>query len=184
MPPKIIEEKSTISPGPIKEGSTLNLYCHAEGIPPPKVSWYFRKRSSSSLLLLQSNVHHSGTRNGHHSNANGEKSSQPHHQSHGGKSNSEQIIHEGNNLIIKDISRTHSGVFECIANNSVPPAASRKIRVSVECKSWFITLNLPSSYNNLNFSVRMSIKKKEFIFYEKNLSHKNHDFTKTDKKNV
>ncbi len=46
----------------------------------------------------------------------------------------EHIIHEGNTLIIKDVSRTHSGVFECIANNSVPPAASRKIRVSVECK--------------------------------------------------
>ena len=115
VPPKIIEEKSTISPGPVKEGSTLSLYCHAEGVPSPKVSWYFRKRSSSMTNHQTSN---------HHFN-------HIHDKSH--KSN-EHIIHEGNTLIIKDISRTHSGVFECIANNSVPPAASRKIRVSVECR--------------------------------------------------
>lgn len=121
LPPKIIEEKSTISPGPVKEGSTLNLYCHSEGIPAPKVTWYFRKRSSQSSLSL-TQAHHLNR------HTNSEKSSLLHHN---GKSN-ENIINEGSTLIIKDISRVHSGIFECIANNSVPPAASRKIKVSVE----------------------------------------------------
>lgn len=45
------------------------------------------------------------------------------------------VIQEGSNLVIENINRSYSGVFECIANNSVPPAASRKIKVSVECKT-------------------------------------------------
>lgn len=107
VPPKINEEKSTMVPVPVKEGHTLQLYCHSEGIPTPVVSWYFRKRPS------------------HHRNH--EKSNQALVKPN------EQVTHEGDTLIVKNITRAHSGIYECIANNSVPPAASRKIKVSVEC---------------------------------------------------
>lgn len=44
----------------------------------------------------------------------------------------DHVIHEGDTLVIRNISRHHGGIYECIANNSVLPAASRKIKVSVE----------------------------------------------------
>lgn len=118
VPPKIIEEKSTISPEPVREGDTLALYCHTEGIPKPKVSWYFRKRSQQS----------------HHHNSVNDRSAvaqQTNAKTH------EQVFQEGDTLIIKNVSRLNSGIFECIANNSVPPAASRKIKVSIECMTRF-----------------------------------------------
>lgn len=124
MPPKIVEEKSTISPEPIREGDTLVLYCHTEGIPKPKVSWYFRKRhhshGGSATLNSDRSVAQQQQQNGKQSAS----LSSPHH---------EQVLQEGDTLIIKNVTRYYSGVFECIANNSVPPAASRKIKVSVEC---------------------------------------------------
>lgn len=148
MPPKIIEEKSTISPGPILEGESLTLFCHTEGIPKPKVSWFFRRRASSSpsgssaAASAASSSHHH-----HHSNAHDHRaiiaqhsSSSGHHQHFkNGALNHDQVLQEGDRLVIKNVSRFYSsGVFECIANNSVPPAASRKIRVSVECKAFTI----------------------------------------------
>jgi hypothetical protein len=45
-------------------------------------------------------------------------------------------------LSIKNISRNYSGYFECIANNSVPPAASRKMKVTVECKNFNLVVFL------------------------------------------
>ena len=126
MPPKIVEEKSTISPEPIREGDTLVLYCHTEGIPKPKVSWYFRKRHHSHSNSATLNSDRSVAQQ--QQQQNGKQSASlpsPHH---------EQVLQEGDTLIIKNVSRYYSGVFECIANNSVPPAASRKIKVSVECK--------------------------------------------------
>lgn len=126
MPPKIVEEKSTISPEPIREGDTLVLYCHTEGIPKPKVSWYFRKRHHSHGGSATLNSERSVAQQ-QQQQQNGKQSASlpsPHH---------EQVLQEGDTLIIKNVSRYYSGVFECIANNSVPPAASRKIKVSVEC---------------------------------------------------
>jgi len=124
LPPKIVEEKSTISPEPIREGDTLVLYCHTEGIPKPKVSWYFRKRHHSHSNSATLNSDRSVAQQ--QQQQNGKQSASlpsPHH---------EQVLQEGDTLIIKNVSRYYSGVFECIANNSVPPAASRKIKVSVE----------------------------------------------------
>ena len=103
MPPKIIEEKSTINPEPITEGETLNLYCHVDGSPKPKVTWYFRKNAAFNEAI--GHFHRNNT-----------------------------IVYEGDNLIIHNVSRHYSGYFECVANNSVHPAASRKIKVAVECK--------------------------------------------------
>jgi hypothetical protein len=112
VPPKIIEEKSTIHPEPVQEGHTLKLHCHSEGIPTPRASWYFRKRANS-----------------HHQRA-------AHHLSYEKQTpKADQIIHEGDTLVIHNVSRMYTGVFECLANNSVPPAASRQIKVSIECKT-------------------------------------------------
>ena len=112
-------------PMPIHEGSTLCLYCHAEGIPMPKVFWYFRKRSF--INLNHQNSHNNRSYNVNDANYNSNKINI-----------NDQNINEGNTLILKNISRNFSGIFECIANNSVPPAASRKIKVSIECKKIII----------------------------------------------
>ncbi len=110
VPPKINEERSTINPGTVQEGHTLKLHCHSEGSPTPRVSWYFRRRVNS-----------------HHSHS-------VHHPSYERQlPKYDQIVHEGETLVIHNVSRSYSGIFECLANNSVPPAASRKIKVSVEC---------------------------------------------------
>ncbi len=117
LPPKIIEEKSTIMPEPVLVGQTLKLYCHAEGMPEPQVSWYFRHLSNSPDLTHKRS-HHTRMR-------------------HLRQSERDQIFQEGSTLVIKNISTQYSGIFECIANNSVPPAASRKFRVNVECELIF-----------------------------------------------
>lgn len=129
LPPKIIEEKSTLqTQGPIQEGKSLRLHCHADGVPSPKVTWYFRKKLP----------HHSPSQ---HSAASGSVATHhlPHsfdlsQTAHVAKYFEYQsiIIQDENTLIITNISRAFTGIFECIANNSVPPAASRKIRISVE----------------------------------------------------
>lgn len=134
MPPKIIEEKSTISPEPVREGDTLSLYCHTEGIPKPKVSWFFRKRNGAGA---GGSAHNHHVHSHHHSSAavaSAADRSSSHHIAQHSKSLHEQVFQEGDTLVIKNVSRFYSGVFECIANNSVPPAASRKIKVSIECK--------------------------------------------------
>ena len=41
----------------------------------------------------------------------------------------------GEVIIIRNISRSSDDSYECIADNGVPPAASRTIRVTVECTS-------------------------------------------------
>ena len=117
LPPKIIEDKSSVMPAPVMEGQTLKLYCHAEGIPHPEVSWYFRHHSKNSV---QKRDHH-----------------RMRHIRHSVKN---QIYQEGSTLVIRNISTQYSGIFECIANNSVPPAASRKIKVNVECKIIFLNV--------------------------------------------
>jgi hypothetical protein len=120
LPPKINEEKSTIAPAAIVQGDTLKLYCHADGIPTPKITWYFRKHHHQDLKNLNENNFESSLPIA--------LNSRPHLRSN------THLIQEGDTLIIKNISTYYSGIFECIANNSVPPAASRKIRVNVECK--------------------------------------------------
>ena len=118
VPPKIIEEKSTINPSPITEGETLTLLCYVDGLPIPKVSWYFRKRISNN-----------------HANEN-ELIFSYHKNPVLIESVANMVpLHEGNVLTIQNINRNYSGYFECIANNSVPPAASRKMKVTVECKN-------------------------------------------------
>ena len=123
VPPKIIEEKSTITPGPVKEGSKLTLYCHADGIPTPTVLWYFRNKKTIPSHHIGLHNQHTGDRSNHVSRSN------------------ELVIQEGNTLTIHNITRAYTGIFECIANNSVPPAASRKIKVIVECMVYFKCIN-------------------------------------------
>ena len=115
LPPKIIEEKSSIIPESVLQGQTLKLYCHADGIPTPKISWYFRRHQDSRTVVLKDQESDALMLTAKPLRSNF------------------HLIQEGNTLTIRNISTHHSGVFECIANNSVPPAASRKIRVNVEC---------------------------------------------------
>lgn len=120
----------------MREGDTLTLYCHTEGIPKPKVSWFFRKRTSSG----SSGHHHSNTAANDRSSIASVNHQQQHQQTHHSKNGlfvHEQVLQEGDTLVIKNVTRFYSGVFECIANNSVPPAASRKIKLSVECNTQF-----------------------------------------------
>ena len=119
MPPKIIEEKSISVSTPIKEGDTLTLYCHAEGMPAPRVSWFFREKNPTKDLSLIKR----------HEKLKQEKITDG------------RMIHVGNALTIHNISRSFTGIFECIANNSVPPAASRKNKITIECN-----LNILSFY--------------------------------------
>ena len=112
VPPKIIEEKSTLLPSHVKEGDSLSLYCHAEGMPTPKVSWYYREKAASNDMI--SNHHFKRHERSRHEKAEG------------------RFLHEGSTLTLNNLTRHNSGIFECIANNSVPPAASRKIKVTIE----------------------------------------------------
>ena len=146
VPPKIVEEKSTISPEPIKEYDTLKLYCHADGIPAPKVSWYFRKRATAGHHHAAGSDHNGSSQSTRQIHSQG---SNHHHHAANNAGNKgglltpgDHVIHEGSTLVIRNASRHQSGIYECIANNSVQPAASRKIKVSVECKSWWQMLGL------------------------------------------
>lgn len=112
MPPKIIEEKSSLIPSKVKEGDSLSLYCHAEGIPMPNVSWYYREKSSLDMV---SNRHFKRQETILNDRA-----------AEG------RFVQVGTTLSLKDLTRSDSGIYECIANNSVPPAASRKIKIMVE----------------------------------------------------
>jgi hypothetical protein len=114
VPPKIIEEKSTIIASTVKEGDSLSLYCHTEGIPLPKVSWYYREKTMLNENMISNRHFKRHDKTKHERIAEG------------------RFIQEGTTLSLIDISRSNSGIYECVANNSVPPAASRKIKIMVE----------------------------------------------------
>ena len=40
----------------------------------------------------------------------------------------------GEMIIIENVTRYCDDIYECVARNGVPPAVSRQIRVTVECK--------------------------------------------------
>ena len=134
MPPKIIEEQSTTAPSWVREGDSVTLYCHAEGVPTPTISWYFRKRTSSSSASPASLVVSPQQRSNNH-----QQQQQLYAQIPVPRASSvateQLLVHVGSTLSIANVTRAHSGAYECIANNSVPPAASRKLRLSVECKN-------------------------------------------------
>ncbi|XP_067666511.1 lachesin-like isoform X1 [Haliotis asinina] len=44
----------------------------------------------------------------------------------------EKVGHEGQVLLIRNISRVCADTYECVANNTVPPARTRQIKVTVE----------------------------------------------------
>jgi hypothetical protein len=44
----------------------------------------------------------------------------------------------GQMLNITHINRGHMGIYNCIADNGVPPAANRTFNLEVHCKYWFI----------------------------------------------
>jgi len=41
---------------------------------------------------------------------------------------------EGDSLTIYNITREKAGIYECVANNMVPPASTNAIHVNVECE--------------------------------------------------
>jgi hypothetical protein len=112
VPPKIIEEKSSLIPSKLKEGDSLSLYCHAEGIPIPNVSWYYREKPSVDMVSNRHFKRQETTKNDRAAEG--------------------RFVQVGPTLSLKYLTRSNSGVYECIANNSVPPAASRKIKIMVE----------------------------------------------------
>jgi hypothetical protein len=44
----------------------------------------------------------------------------------------------GHTLNITRISRGHMGIYNCVADNGVPPAANQTFNLEVHCKYWFI----------------------------------------------
>lgn len=52
-----------------------------------------------------------------------------------GTSSFAEVGHEGQVLLIRNISRVCADTYECVANNTVPPARTRQIKVTVQCKS-------------------------------------------------
>ena len=52
---------------------------------------------------------------------------------------------EGETLDLTRISRLDMGAYMCIASNGVPPAVSKRIKVSVDCKFFFSFLFSPSN---------------------------------------
>ena len=40
----------------------------------------------------------------------------------------------GNHIVIDEVSRDCNGIYECVADNGIPPAASRVMNLNVECK--------------------------------------------------
>ena len=47
---------------------------------------------------------------------------------------------KGEMIIIANVSRYCDDIYECVADNGVPPAVSRQMRVTVECKLLFLYL--------------------------------------------
>ncbi len=41
---------------------------------------------------------------------------------------------KGEMIIIQNVSRYCDDIYECVADNGVPPAVSRQMRVTVECE--------------------------------------------------
>lgn len=44
-------------------------------------------------------------------------------------------VYEGQGLRISQVTKRHMGTYLCIASNGVPPAVSKRIVVTVLCKS-------------------------------------------------
>ena len=45
----------------------------------------------------------------------------------------------GETVVIKNVSRYCDDIYECVADNGVPPAVSRQMRVTVECEYYFVS---------------------------------------------
>lgn len=71
-------------------------------------------------------------------------------------------------LTLRNISRHCSDVYECIADNGVPPSVSRRMRVSVECQSLTATytvciLRAASLYHSSNQKTQGPIRWISFV---------------------
>ena len=75
------------------------------------------------------------------------------------------LTDDGQVLTLRNISRHCSDMYECIADNGVPPSVSRRMRISVECQS------IISAYkaSNLHFieltHCTVSLKQSKYVLY-------------------
>ena len=53
----------------------------------------------------------------------------------GRNKNHTMAVYEGQGLRISQVTKRHMGTYLCIASNGVPPAVSKRIVVTVLCKS-------------------------------------------------
>lgn len=122
VPPNIDDSLSS-SDVIVREGSNITLKCRAHGSPQPTIKW---KRDDNSKININKSL--------------------------SGEENSYQLFNflwkliefsmlsfavyewDAEMLEISRISRLDMGAYLCIAQNSVPPSVSKRIKVSVDCK--------------------------------------------------
>jgi hypothetical protein len=56
------------------------------------------------------------------------------------KLNSTVATYEGETLSLIRISRLDMGIYVCTASNGIPPAASRRIAVNINCTYFFFSI--------------------------------------------
>ncbi len=50
VPPRFIDEKDFIQQQTVIEGSTLHLFCSADGRPMPSITWFYRTNNGKLVL--------------------------------------------------------------------------------------------------------------------------------------
>lgn len=125
VPPNIDDSLSS-SDVIVREGSNVTLKCRAHGSPQPTIKW---KRDDTQKININKSL--SGKKN----------SIKNSNISFLIENFSIFIVFEwdADSLEISKISRLDMGAYLCIAQNSVPPSVSKRIKVSVDCKYFLLS---------------------------------------------
>ncbi|CAG0897091.1 unnamed protein product [Darwinula stevensoni] len=112
-PPSINEAESS-SDVTAKEGEDVQLSCRARGNPDPEIKW--KREDDAHIQLRKADTHNSLQR-------------------YGSRDWIRFQLVKGEGLQLSKIDRRQAGSYLCIASNDVPPAVSKRIRVTVLCEA-------------------------------------------------
>lgn len=136
VPPNI-DDALTSSDVIVREGDNVTLRCKAKGSPEPSIKW---KRDDNHKIVINKTLEGK-----FQLPLDAGPSSRPSHQMQPFLIVAVNDL-ESDSLELERISRLHMGAYLCIASNGVPPSVSKRIKVSVDCKSsWPINLSLSLS---------------------------------------